>query len=480
MKRSSYITLLGAVALFFSACSKPVDEHRGVEVSRSEDRPAPGEMRVVSTEPLQLMPLRELNLIARGDFRTEDLNGWFMGSPSPRGFEAPDPKGSSLTKVAGEGNVGFIVEQKWAASDTDAPLDQLFRAEVKAEGDDEFRVEVTAGGAGAIGVYKGPAAEGGAPKLVFELLTSPAENSLAVAKRYSRPLPREARGAIILAARNFGPGPERTVHWHGWRMTKTPAGQEPPAPAPAAEPAASASTQEPGAAAAYGGIEFVWCPPGSFMQGTTRPLDTVAGMVGGQEAWFSDEQPGQPRQFAEGFWMSKNEITRAQWEAVMGAAAGGDGPSDAPATGVSWTQCVEFVEKLNGAGEGEFALPTEAQWEYACRAGAETLFPFGEDPGPLPDHAWLRANVPDGAVQAAGQKKPNAWGLCDMLGNAWEWCSDAYGSYTPDSPRPLRGYRTIRGGGVDSTAMYVRPAFRCGMAEGQSHLQVGFRVVRMP
>ncbi len=479
MKRTGYFALLGAAVLFLSACSKPADQHRGVEVS-TPGRPAPGEMRVVSVEPLQLMPLHDLNLIARGDFSTEDLNGWFIGSPSPRGFEAPDPKGSLLTKVAGEGNTGFIVEQKWAASDTDAPINQLFRTEVKAEGDEEFRIEVTAGGAGTIAVYKGAASEEAPPELVFELTTLPSENSLMVAKRYSRLLPREARGTVILAARTWGPGAERTVHWHGWRMTKAPAGDKAPAPASAAAPSESAAAQEPGATATYGGIEFVWCPPGAFTQGTARALDTVVGMVGGFEEWFTDEQPSQPRQLTDGFWMSKNEITRGQWEAVMGTVAEGDGPAEAPATGISWSQCVEFVEKLNGSGEGEFALPTETQWEYACRAGTDTLFPFGEEPAPLPDHAWLRANVPDGSVQPGGKKSPNAWGLCDMLGNAWEWCADAYGSYTPDSARPLRGYRTIRGGSVDSTAMYLRPAFRCAMAEGQGHPRVGFRVVRKP
>jgi formylglycine-generating enzyme required for sulfatase activity len=301
---------------------------------------------------------------------------------------------------------------------------------------------------------------------------------MVVAKRYSRVMPREVGGTVTVASRNYGVGTERTVHWHGWRITKAPTPSDTPAPPAAVEK--GASPHEPGATATYGGIEFVWCPPGVFTQGTARALDTVVGMVGGFEEWFSDEQPSQPRQVADGFWMSKTEVTRGQWEAVMGRAADGDGPADAPVTGVPWEQCVAFVEKLNGAGEGDFALPTETQWEYACRAGAETLFPFGEDPAPLPDHAWLRANAPDGAVQAGGQKKPNAWGLCDMLGNAWEWCSDAYGSYTPDSPRPLRGYRTIRGGGVDSTAMYARPAFRCAMAEGQAHPHVGFRVVRMP
>ena len=144
------------------------------------------------------------------------------------------------------------------------------------------------------------------------------------------------------------------------------------------------------------------------------------------------------------FGFGKTEVTQGQWKSVMGTEpwlnqGGVQIGEDNPATYVNWDDATEFCKTLTAterksgklkAGE-EYRLPTEAEWEYACRAGTTTAFSFGDDEKQLGEHAWFDGNafnkVGEEYAHKVGLKKPNPWGLYDMHGNAWEWCSDWYG-----------------------------------------------------
>ena len=193
------------------------------------------------------------------------------------------------------------------------------------------------------------------------------------------------------------------------------------------------------------------------------------------------------------FYLGKYPVTQEQWEAVMGANPSNfKGPKD-PVEMVSWNDCRQFFTKLNEQsprphpgpfpeGEGEFQFPTEAQWEYACRAGSTTLYGFGDDEAQLGDYAWYAANS-DGRTHPVGEKKPNAWGLYDMHGNVWQWCADGYGdgyyakSPTDDPPGVASGtFHILRGGGWIMPAWHCRSAYRSHDKPDTSYPVVGVRV----
>ena len=228
-------------------------------------------------------------------------------------------------------------------------------------------------------------------------------------------------------------------------------------------------------------IEFVWVPAGSFVPGLEGGAKTVVTSLGGREEWFSDESPRRKERFAHGFWMSKTEITRRQWNRVMGsqpwAEHNADDQLDVPATWMAWKDAADFAKTLAQEDEPAYRLPTENEWEYACRAGAATLFPFGDDPAGLDEVAWYRGSTPNGKPHPVAEKKPNAWGLCDMLGNAWEWCADSYGGQPAGEGDDLR---VIRGGSVNQPATFTRPTVRLGRPAKEPGARIGFRVVREP
>jgi formylglycine-generating enzyme required for sulfatase activity len=168
------------------------------------------------------------------------------------------------------------------------------------------------------------------------------------------------------------------------------------------------------------GMDFVWIPDGEYMRGSP----------GNEPGRGSDEGPQHRVILTRGFHMQTTEVTQGQWRSVMGNNPSGfQSGDDYPVENVSWNDVQAFIRKLNGMESGvSYRLPTEAEWEYAARAGSRTRFYFGDDEGRLKDYAWYDANS-SLRTQPVGRKKPNAWGLYDMHGNVWEWCSDWFGSY---------------------------------------------------
>ena len=212
-------------------------------------------------------------------------------------------------------------------------------------------------------------------------------------------------------------------------------------------------------------MEMVWCPPGEFMMGSPE-----------SEMGRKDNETQHRVTLTKGFWMAKTPVTQAQWGSVMGNNPAKFKGQDRPVECVSWGDCIEFCRK---AGQG-LQLPTEAQWEYACRAG--TTGAYGGT-GRLADMGWYYVNS-GLKTHPVGQKQPNAWGLYDMHGNVWEWCADCYGDY-PNGPvtapqgASFGSYRLLRGGGWDGDAGGCRSAYRYHFNPSLAYDYLGFRPARI-
>ena len=186
------------------------------------------------------------------------------------------------------------------------------------------------------------------------------------------------------------------------------------------------------------------------------------------------------------FYMGVTEVTQAQYQAVMGADPSQiKGPTN-PVESVSWEEAVEFCRRLSEETRKAFRLPTEAEWEYACRAGSKTGFSFGDSDNALAEYAWYKGNSA-GTSHPVAQKKPNAWGLCDMHGNVWEWCADSYGSYASGASTDPQGAgsggtRVVRGGSwSDSDTDLFRCAYRLNIdPSSRQYATLGFRCARTP
>jgi formylglycine-generating enzyme required for sulfatase activity len=184
------------------------------------------------------------------------------------------------------------------------------------------------------------------------------------------------------------------------------------------------------------------------------------------------------------FYLGLHEVTQGQWEAVMG-----NNPSyfkvdaNRPVETVSWEEVQKFIDKLNAREGGIlYRLPTEAEWEYAARAGSTTTYSFGDDSGQLGKYAWFAANALH-TTHPVGKLQPNAWGLYDMHGNVWEWVQDWHGTYTTepvtDPQGPASGLlRVSRGGGWQFTSWYCQSAYRYRLAPGNRLPYLGFRLLR--
>jgi formylglycine-generating enzyme required for sulfatase activity len=226
----------------------------------------------------------------------------------------------------------------------------------------------------------------------------------------------------------------------------------------------------------HGGLnlEMVWVSAGTFQMGSN---DSEAS---------SDENPVHTVNL-NGFWLGKYEVTQRQYEALMGTnlLLRFKGP-DNPVETVSWEDAVTFCRKLSQATGKTYTLPSEAQWEYACRAGSTAKWCFGSDERQLGEYAWHDANS-NYQTHRVGQKRWNAWGLYDMHGNVWEWCQDWYHDSYSGSPTdgsswetPTGRFRVIRGGYWFFRAANCRSAGRYGGPPDGRFNFVGFRLARTP
>ncbi len=218
-------------------------------------------------------------------------------------------------------------------------------------------------------------------------------------------------------------------------------------------------------------IEFVQIPAGEFRMGST---DLGA---------YKEEQPVHKVIISQPFYLGKTEVTQEQWRAVMGNNPSLFKGDDRPVEQVSWDDVQEFIRRLNDKeGKAVYRLPTEAEWEYAARAGSTTAFSFGDDSSQLGEYAWYSENS-GRETHPVGSRKANVWGLYDMHGNVWEWVQDWYGQYTPetitDPSGPESGsVRVCRGGGWVSDARLCRSASRNSGTPDLRGSNLGFRLLR--
>ena len=264
-------------------------------------------------------------------------------------------------------------------------------------------------------------------------------------------------------------------------------GQGSPTSRPASGPASRPASQ-PGKELALDlgnsvTMRLVLIPGGKFMMGSP---DSEKGRD-------SDEGPQHEVAISKSFYLGIYAVTQGQWKAVMGTEpwkkeAGVREGVDFPVTFVSWDDAAEFCKRASQKAGMTVRLPTEAEREYACRAGTKTRFYYGDDLdyAKLGDNAWYIKNAPqarEGYAHAAGQKKPNDWGLYDMHGNVWGWCSDWYGEkyYANSDKTDPRGpgsgtLRVVRGGSWLSSPQDCRSALRHGYEPDVRTSVVGFRV----
>lgn len=291
-----------------------------------------------------------------------------------------------------------------------------------------------------------------------------------------------------------------------------------PPPPPTPRPLALGSTRQNGL-----GMEFTYIPAGSFTMGSTE-ADIQRVVKANQSkddqvtaALYKDETPSHAVTISQGFFMGRTEVTQAQWEAVMKTtvqqqrdkagnyALSNVGPNQ-PMYYVSWEEAQEFIKRLNERKDGyEYRLPTEAEWEYAARAGTtsdyagnlDALGWYGDNSGRERRDSvleWVKSGrdgqkyvdqflKPNGnGTHEVSTKSPNPWGLYDTHGNVWEWCADWYGDYPAGNQTDPRGPatgqdRVVRGGSWDVIGWYCRSAIRLRYAPGARNSYLGFRVV---
>lgn len=254
------------------------------------------------------------------------------------------------------------------------------------------------------------------------------------------------------------------------------------------------SGSKAGAECTAGGVKLCWCPPGKFVMGSPS-----------NEPGHRPDEAQVEVTLTRGFWMGKYEVTQGQWKRIVGEIPGkliaGEG-DDFPVYWVNFLEAEEFCRKLTTlartAGElpanWEIRLPTEAQWEYACRAGTTTAFAFGDTlTRQQANHGRPYRNAPpgfpDGSATRVGSYPANAWGLHDMHGNEFEWCRDWYHAQLPGGVDPdLSGVkgapnrdgtysRVRRGGAWTDQAPFCRSALRLRYEPERRADHIGFRVI---
>jgi len=234
-------------------------------------------------------------------------------------------------------------------------------------------------------------------------------------------------------------------------------------------------------------MKFCWCPAGRFTMGSPK-----------NEKYRDDDEDQVSVTLSRGFWLGKYEVTQGEWEKLMkttpwaGKTYVKEG-GDYAASYISWEDAVKFCvtltkqDRLSGklpAG-WSYRLPTEAQWEYACRAGTRTRYSFGDDASGLGDYGWYGAFSDGNAkneqyAHRVGVKVANAWGFHDLHGNVWEWCRDWYKKNLPGGTDPevttKAARRVRRGGGWGFAARYCRSALRRRLGPVSRRITLGFRL----
>jgi formylglycine-generating enzyme required for sulfatase activity len=224
-------------------------------------------------------------------------------------------------------------------------------------------------------------------------------------------------------------------------------------------------------------LDMVTLPAGSFMMGSPASDPDAE----------SDEKP-QHQVKLKSFSIGQYPVTQEQYQAVMGNNPSNfkNNPKN-PVEMVSWNEAQEFCKKLSQLTGKKYRLPTEAEWEYACRAGTQTRFYFGDDATKLEDYGWYNGNS-SSKTHTVGEKKPNDWGLYDMSGNVWEWCEDPYHDSYANKPENIKNngntawlssdisLRALRGGSWFSYSRLCRSAFRYGNVADVRGYPIGFRL----
>jgi formylglycine-generating enzyme required for sulfatase activity len=297
------------------------------------------------------------------------------------------------------------------------------------------------------------------------------------------------------SAYRFGNEPAISSDYLGFRLSLRPAGEAEPQVQVQEKPKVAVS-EKAGTAFTIRdlGLDLLWVKPGTFEMGS--PLS--------EKDRYDVETPHAVT-LTDGFYLGKHEVTQSQWEKVMGSNPSEYKGADRPVETVSWTDVTSFCAKLTASERAAgslpagmtYQLPTEAQWEYACRAGTKTAFSFGEASGELHRHAnyadvntdfdWSDKAHDDGYENTSpvGSYKANGWGFHDMHGNVWEWCADWYGDYPTGAARDPVGpavgsYRVLRGGSWGSTANSARSAYRLRNGPALSNIYLGFRLSLRP
>ena len=217
------------------------------------------------------------------------------------------------------------------------------------------------------------------------------------------------------------------------------------------------------------GIEMIWIKPGSFQMGSDS----------GDES----EKPVHTVNISKGFWMGKYEVTQKQWKEVMDNNPSYFKRDNQPVEKISWNDCLKFCKKLSLKTGLNFRLPSEAEWEYACRAGTTTKYYSGNCESGLVEIAWCRKNS-DETSRPVGEKSPNAFGLYDMVGNVWEWCWDNWHDNYDGAPDDGSSWtskgnssRVLRGGGWYGDDEQCSSSSRISFMADYTYTTYGFRVV---
>ena len=284
--------------------------------------------------------------------------------------------------------------------------------------------------------------------------------------------------ADLRSANRSYASPDASTAAIGARLVRGDTPGEWPQDVPREEPTPPPNESEMETFALPGGVEmeFAWIEPGTFRMGAPA-----------SEGGHGNERPVHEVEIGQGFYLGAHEVTQGQWEAVMGSNPSHYEGDDRPVERVSYEDAHEFIGRLNdAAGDSLYRLPTEAEWEYACRAGSPDPWSHGDDEDELGRYAWYRGNNDPSGTKPVGSKWPNRWGLHDMHGNVWEWAQDWFDpDYYGDSPRvdpagPAAGTgRVVRGGKFSNNAAGVRSAYRGVSQPGARNNTIGLRLLRL-